>query len=172
MYRIKDGALQVLLAHPGGPYFAKKDDGAWTIPKGEPDGDEDLLLAAQREFKEETGITAFGPFIPLRPIKQKGGKVVHAWAFAGDCDPEAITSNTFTLEWPPKSGKQREFPEIDRGMVRSGGGPNEDQGRAGWVDRGVGWDTSDQLTRQLMILQFGRACWSRFTASSEIGNFS
>ncbi len=114
MYRIKDGALQVLLAHPGGPYFAKKDDGAWTIPKGEPDGDEDLLLAAQREFKEETGITAFGPFIPLRPIKQKGGKVVHAWAFAGDCDPEAITSNTFTLEWPPKSGKQREFPEIDR----------------------------------------------------------
>ena len=92
----------------------RRTTAAWTIPKGEPDGDEDLLLAAQREFKEETGITAFGPFIPLRPIKQKGGKVVHAWAFAGDCDPEAITSNTFTLEWPPKSGKQREFPEIDR----------------------------------------------------------
>jgi predicted NUDIX family NTP pyrophosphohydrolase len=114
MYRIKDGALQVLLAHPGGPFFAKKDDGAWTIPKGEPDDDEDLLLAAQREFQEETGLAAAGPFVLLRPIKQKGGKVVHAWAFAGDCDPAAITSNTFTLEWPPRSGKQREFPEIDR----------------------------------------------------------
>ena len=114
MYRIKESELQVLLAHPGGPYFAKKDEGAWTIPKGELDGDEDLLLTARREFKEETGIAAAGPFIPLLPIQQKGGKVVHAWAFAGDCDPATLASNTFTLEWPPKSGKRQEFPEIDR----------------------------------------------------------
>ncbi len=114
MYRIKDGALQVLLAHPGGPYFAKKDDDVWTIPKGEPEAGEDLLPAAQREFREETGLAATGPFIPLSTIQQKGGKVVHAWAFAGDCDPETIKSNFFTIEWPPKSGKQQEFPEIDR----------------------------------------------------------
>ncbi len=114
MYRIQDGALQVLLAHPGGPYFVRKDDGAWTIPKGEPDGDEDLLVTAQREFEEETSIKPTGPFIPLKPIQQKGGKIVHAWAFDGHCDPKAIKSNSFTMEWPPKSGKQQEFPEIDR----------------------------------------------------------
>src|SRR5271166_6000667 len=114
MYRVQDGVLQLLLAHPGGPYFANKDDGAWTIPKGEPDADEDLLVTAQREFEEETGIRPIGPFIPLKPIKQKGGKVVHAWAFEGDCDPAATKSNTFTMEWPPKSGRQMEFPEIDR----------------------------------------------------------
>jgi len=96
MYRIKDGAIQVLLAHPGGPFFRNKDEGAWSIPKGEPDGEEDLLATAQRA------------------VKQKGGKVVHAWAFQGDCDPQAIQSNTFTMEWPPKSGQQQEFPEIDR----------------------------------------------------------
>ena len=114
MYRLKDGVLQVLLAHPGGPYFVNKDEGAWTIPKGEPDADEDLLVAAQREFEEETGIKPSGPFIPLKPIQQKGGKIVHAWAFAGDCDPAAIMSNDFTMEWPPKSGRQQAFPEIDR----------------------------------------------------------
>jgi predicted NUDIX family NTP pyrophosphohydrolase len=114
MFRIKDGALQVLLAHPGGPYFVKKDDGAWTIPKGEPDADEDLLITAQREFEEETGIEPTGPFIPLQPIKQKGGKIVHAWAFEGDSDTAAIKSNTFSMEWPPHSGRQQEFPEIDR----------------------------------------------------------
>ena len=114
MYRIQDSALQVLLAHPGGPYFVNKDDGAWTIPKGEPDADEDLLLTAQREFEEETGFTPTGPFIPLKSIQQKGGKIVHAWAFEGDCDPAAVRSNTFTMEWPPKSGRQMEFPEIDR----------------------------------------------------------
>ena len=114
MYRIKDGVTQVLLAHPGGPYFANKDDGAWSIPKGEPDGDEDLFVTAQREFEEETGVKPQDPFIPLKPITQKGGKVVHAWAFEGDCDPRAIKSNTFAMEWPPKSGKQHEFPEIDR----------------------------------------------------------
>jgi predicted NUDIX family NTP pyrophosphohydrolase len=114
MYRIKDGTVQILLAHPGGPFFAKKDNGAWSIPKGEPNADEDLLLTAQREFKEETGVKPTGPFIPLKPIKQKGGKVVHAWAFEGDCDPVDIKSNTFSMEWPPKSGRQIEFPEIDR----------------------------------------------------------
>jgi predicted NUDIX family NTP pyrophosphohydrolase len=114
MYRSRDGAIQVLLAHPGGPFFRKKDDGAWSIPKGEPDADEDLLLTARREFEEETGVKPAGPFLPLKPIKQKGGKIVHAWAFEGDCDPAAITSNIFTMEWPPHSGRETEFPEIDR----------------------------------------------------------
>lgn len=114
MFRIEYGALQVLLAHRGGPYFVKKDEGAWTIPKGEPDGDEQLLVTAQREFEEETGIKPCGPFVPLHPIKQKGGKIVHAWAFQGDCDPAAVKSNTFVIEWPPKSGRQQKFPEIDR----------------------------------------------------------
>jgi predicted NUDIX family NTP pyrophosphohydrolase len=114
MYRIEDDGVEVLLAHPGGPFFRNKDEGAWSIPKGEPDGDEDLLLTAQREFEEETGITPTGPFMPLKPIKQKGGKIVHAWAFKGDCDPKTVRSNTFVMEWPPKSGRQAEFPEIDR----------------------------------------------------------
>lgn len=114
MYRIQDGTLQVLLAHPGGPYFKNKDELAWTIPKGEVEPDEDLLETAKREFKEETGVTPIGPFIALTPIKQKGGKIVHAWAFKGDCNPTAIVSNTFTMEWPPKSGRQMEFPEMDR----------------------------------------------------------
>jgi predicted NUDIX family NTP pyrophosphohydrolase len=114
MYRIHDGKLQVLLALPGGPLFQNKDDGAWTIPKGEIEPGEDLLEAAKREFKEETGVTPTGTFVALTPIKQKGGKIVHAWAFNGDCDPGAIVSNTFSLEWPPKSGRQMEFPEMDR----------------------------------------------------------
>src|SRR4051794_24680543 len=114
MYRIREGRLQVFLAHPGGPFYARKDDGAWTIPKGEPDPGEDLLEAAQREFAEETGIVPAGPYIPLTPVRQKGGKVVHAWAFAGDWDGTAVVSNTFTMEWPPGSGRRGEFPEIDR----------------------------------------------------------
>jgi len=104
----------VLLAHPGGPFFKNKDEGAWSIPKGEVEPGEDLLETAKREFEEETGITPKGPFIALTPITQKGGKIVHAWAFEDDCDPSAIVSNTFTIEWPPKSGQQMEFPEIDR----------------------------------------------------------
>jgi predicted NUDIX family NTP pyrophosphohydrolase len=106
--------LEVLLAHPGGPFYVKKDEGHWTIPKGEIDGAEDLLETAKREFFEETGVTPAGPFIELTPITQKGGKVVHAWAFEGDCDTSKIVSNTFTMEWPPGSGKQKAFPEIDR----------------------------------------------------------
>lgn len=114
LYRIHDGQLQVLLAHPGGPFFQNQDDGAWSIPKGEIEPDEDILAAAKREFEEETGVTPTGSFIPLAPVKQKGGKVVHAWAFEGDCDPTSIVSNNFTMEWPPRSGRRTEFPEIDR----------------------------------------------------------
>jgi predicted NUDIX family NTP pyrophosphohydrolase len=114
MYRIHDGKLQVLLAHPGGPFFMNKDEGAWTIPKGEVEPGEDLLETAKREFEEETGVTPTKPFAALTPVKQKGGKIVHAWAFQGDCEPSAIVSNTFTMEWPPKSGRQMAFPEIDR----------------------------------------------------------
>src|SRR5271165_4321350 len=114
MYGIRDGKLQLFLAHPGGPFFRNKDDGVWTIPKGEIEPGEDLLEAAKREFEEETGVVSTGPFIPLTPAKQKGGKIVHAWAFKGDCDPREAVSNTFTMEWPPRSGQQMEFPESDR----------------------------------------------------------
>jgi len=114
MYRTHDGKLQVLLAHPGGPRFEKKDEKAWSIPKGEVEPGEDLFETAKREFEEETGVTPGGPFIRLRPVQQKGGKIFHAWAFEGDCDPRAMVSNTFTMEWPPGSGRQMEFPESDR----------------------------------------------------------
>lgn len=114
MYRIKNGAAEVLLAHPGGPYFAKKEDGHWSIPKGEPD-DEDLIIAAMREFNEETGLIAKGDFIPLGSIVQKGGKEVHAWAVEGDFPPGFVhTCNTVEIEWPPRSRKFIEFPEIDK----------------------------------------------------------
>jgi predicted NUDIX family NTP pyrophosphohydrolase len=105
---------EVLLVHPGGPYWRNKDDGAWTIPKGEVNKGEHLFAAAIREFTEETGLTPSGSFIPLGEIKHKSGKIVHAWAFIGDCDPAQIHSNTFELEWPPKSGHTQTFPEIDR----------------------------------------------------------
>jgi len=114
LYRFREGVLQVLLAHPGGPFWAKKDSGAWTIPKGEIGDSEEPLAAARRELREETGLDLDGEFIALAPVRQKSGKWVHAWALEGDCDPAAIRSNTFSVEWPPKSGKQREFPEIDR----------------------------------------------------------
>lgn len=117
MYRdeIVDRALfEVLLVHPGGPFWRNKDDGAWTIPKGEVETGEELLAAAIREFNEETGLAAIEPFLALGQVKHKSGKVVHAWAFRGDCDPTQIKSNTFEIEWPPKSGHRQEFPEIDR----------------------------------------------------------
>ena len=108
MYRHSEGSLQVLLAHPGGPFFQNKDEGAWSIPKGETEPNEDYLAAAQREFMEETGLSPAGPFIPLTPVTQKGGKIVHAWAFEGDCDPSATVSNTFTMEWPPDAVTRHE----------------------------------------------------------------
>ena len=114
MYRTRSGSVQVLLAHPGGPFFQNKDEGAWSIPKGEIEPEEDSLAAAQREFEEETGMKPSGPFTALTSVTQKGGKLVHAWAFESDCDPSALVSNTFMMEWPPKSGRQVEFPEIDR----------------------------------------------------------
>jgi predicted NUDIX family NTP pyrophosphohydrolase len=114
MYRRGDRALEVLLVHPGGPFWQRKDAGAWTIPKGEIQPGEAPLAAAQREFKEELGLEASGDWIELTPIQQKGGKIVHAWAFEGTCDTRQIRSNTFSMTWPPGSGKTSEFPEVDR----------------------------------------------------------
>jgi len=116
VYRRTADHMEVLLAHPGGPFWAKKDTGAWTIPKGlaESAADPDLLATAQREFTEETGFTAEGPFLPLRPVTQTSGKIVHAFACAGDFDPAELASNTFEIEWPPRSGQRRSFPEVDR----------------------------------------------------------
>lgn len=114
MYRKRDGQLQVFLVHPGGPLWVKKDLGAWSIPKGEIDPGEDPLSAAQREFEEETGVKISGRFIPLSSVKLKNGKIVQAWAVEGDCDPAVIRSNTFSMEWPLRSGRKQEFPEIDR----------------------------------------------------------
>jgi predicted NUDIX family NTP pyrophosphohydrolase len=115
LYRLKDKSLEVFLVHPGGPFWAKKDIGAWSIPKGELTEDENSFVAAKREFKEELGTEFTGKAIPLTPIKQKSGKIVYAWASEGDIDPAKIKSNTFEMEWPPRSGKRQEFPEIDKG---------------------------------------------------------
>ncbi len=114
MYRKREGQVQVLLVHPGGPLWKNKDGGAWFVPKGEINPGEQELAAAQREFQEETGLVATGEFLSLGTVKHKSGKKVAAWAFEGDCDPAAIKSNTFEMEWPPKSGKMARFPEIDR----------------------------------------------------------
>jgi len=115
MFRSRAGSLEVLLVHPGGPFWAKKDEGVWSIPKGEFNIDtEDPLEAAKREFAEETGFTPEGDFIYLDTLSQSSMKIVHAWAVEGDCDAAHIKSNTFTMEWPPRSGKQKEFPEVDR----------------------------------------------------------
>ncbi len=114
LYRRAAGQVEVFLVHPGGPYWAQKDLGAWTIPKGEFAPGENALDAARREFREETGTDAAGSFHPLEPVRQAGGKVVHAWAMEGNCDAASIQSNTFTLEWPPHSGRTSEFPEVDR----------------------------------------------------------
>ena len=106
--------MEFLLVHPGGPFWKNKDAGAWTIPKGEIQSGEAPLAAAQREFAEEMGFLPQGEFLPLTPVKQKAGKLIHAWAVAGDCDTLTFKSNTFTIEWPPRSGRRQEFPEIDR----------------------------------------------------------
>src|SRR5262245_24686524 len=114
MFKRTSAGLRVLLAHPGGPFFQKKDAGVWSIPKGLADAGEDLLAAAKREFEEETGFKPSGEFVALAPVKQKAGKIVQAWAVEGDLDPAAVRSNTFEIEWPPRSGKRAAFPEIDR----------------------------------------------------------
>ena len=115
LYRENSGGLEVLLVHPGGPFWQKKDDGSWTVPKGEFDDNEDPLQAAKREFEEETGAAPpDGEYLPLKPIKQPSGKTVYAWAINGDFDPAKLRSNMFPMEWPPNTGKLQQFPEIDR----------------------------------------------------------
>jgi predicted NUDIX family NTP pyrophosphohydrolase len=114
LYRNKTTTLQIFLIHPGGPFFKNKDEGAWSIPKGESLDEEDPLTAAKREFLEETGQTIDGTFTQLSPVQLKSGKIIHAWAVEGDIDHKAITSNHFEMEWPPKSGKMQSFPEVDR----------------------------------------------------------
>ena len=115
MYRHGPGGeLEVLLAHPGGPFWRSRDEGAWTLPKGEYEDPEEPLAAAQREFTEETGVAPAGPFVPLGEVVQRSGKRIEAWAFAGDFDPAGLRCNTFEIEWPPRSGRRQRFPEIDR----------------------------------------------------------
>ena len=114
MYRRRSGELEVFLVHPGGPFWAKKDHGAWSIPKGEYAEGEEPLSAARREFEEETGFRANGSFLELGAVKQAGGKIVQAWAVEGDCDPAELKSNAFEIEWPPRSRHRAEFPEVDR----------------------------------------------------------
>jgi predicted NUDIX family NTP pyrophosphohydrolase len=136
LYREKGDSVEVFLVHPGGPFWAKKDDGAWSIPKGEFDANEDPLDAAKREFQEETSFVASGKFLPLTPIRQRGGKIVHAWAVRADADAAKIKSNTFSIEWPPRSGKMREFAEVDR---------------AAWF--AIGWAKQKILKSQLPLLE-------------------
>jgi predicted NUDIX family NTP pyrophosphohydrolase len=114
MYRTHLGDLEVFLVHPGGPFWTNKDKGAWSIPKGEYTEGEQPLEAAQREFQEETSFIATGTFLELGTIRQTGGKIVTAWAFEGDCDPTNLRSNVYQTEWPPRSGRRVEFPEVDR----------------------------------------------------------
>jgi predicted NUDIX family NTP pyrophosphohydrolase len=114
LFRRRADAIEVLLVHPGGPFWARKDDGAWTVPKGEVDENEDVLAAARREVEEETGARPSGPFIALAPLNQSGGKIVHVWAVESEFDPSTLRSNLFEMEWPPKSGTRRSFPEVDR----------------------------------------------------------
>lgn len=114
MYRRRAGQVEVFLIHPGGPFWSGKDQGAWAIPKGEFTAEEHPLVAAKREFQEETGFPISGDFLPLEPIRQAGGKIVHAWVIEGDCDAAAVKSNTFSMEWPLRSGQLKTFPEVDR----------------------------------------------------------
>jgi predicted NUDIX family NTP pyrophosphohydrolase len=115
LYRKRNGIIEIFLVHPGGPYWAKKDQGSWSIPKGEYQDGEEALDAARREFLEETGAAVSGPFLPLVPVRQPSGKIISAWAAEGEFDPAGLRSNSFTLEWPPKSGITQNFPEVDRG---------------------------------------------------------
>jgi predicted NUDIX family NTP pyrophosphohydrolase len=114
LYRRRGPVLEVLLVHPGGPFWRNRDLGAWSIPKGEAEAGEALLDVARRELREEIGVDVDGAFLPLTPVRQAGGKIVHAWAIAADVDPQTIVSHTFQVEWPPRSGRQQTFPEVDR----------------------------------------------------------
>jgi predicted NUDIX family NTP pyrophosphohydrolase len=114
LFRESGAELEVLLAHPGGPFWFNKDEGSWSIPKGEIAEDEEPLTAARREFREEIGFAPEGEFLPLTPVRQASGKLVYAWAIRGDFDPAQLSSNTFSIEWPSRSGKFKDFPEIDR----------------------------------------------------------
>jgi len=145
LYRSRAGVPEVFLVHPGGPFWAKKDAGAWSIPKGEFEEGADALEAARREFEEETGSPVDGPFVALKPLKQRSGKVVHAWAVEGDIDASSIKSNTFSMEWPPRSGRQQEFPEVDRGEWFAIAQAREKllEGQRGFLDE------LEQLTRNL-----------------------
>jgi len=133
LYRALDDGLEVFLVHPGGPYWEKKDDGAWSVPKGEFEAGEDPSEAAKREFREETGSDITGEFIELSPLKQPSGKIVYVWAVEGNIDATSIKSNMFTMEWPPRSGKEQAFPEVDKG----------------------GWFTISQAQEKLLVGQRG-----------------
>jgi len=142
MCRFRDGRIQFLLAHPGGPYFARKDDGIWTIPKGMLIEGEDPLDAAKREFQEETGLSLrSSEFVPLGDVRQRSGKIVHAWAFVGDCDPSQVVSNFFEAEWPPRSGLRRSFPEVDRAEFFEASAARRKlvRAQAAFIDRAVSW---------------------------------
>jgi predicted NUDIX family NTP pyrophosphohydrolase len=140
LFRESGGQLEVLLVHAGGPFWAKKDDGAWSIPKGEFTDGEDPLAAARREFKEELGVAVDGEFISVGAVKQSGGKVVHAWAVRGDFDVSRHKSNTFSIEWPPRSGRRQEFPEVDRAewFGLEAARTKILKGQAGFLDRLMG----------------------------------
>jgi predicted NUDIX family NTP pyrophosphohydrolase len=137
MWRRRGAHLEVFLVHPGGPFWSSKDLGAWSIPKGEYGDDEDARTAAEREFQEETGIIAPDPLYPLGALRQPSGKLITAWAAQGDCDPATIVSNQFEMEWPPRSGKMRSFPEIDRAAWLSLGEARAQiqKGQAPFLDR-------------------------------------
>jgi predicted NUDIX family NTP pyrophosphohydrolase len=137
MFRRRPSGIEVLLVHPGGPFWKHKDLGSWSMPKGELWDGEDALDAAKREFEEETGIRPQGEFLSLDEIKQPSGKIVKGWAFRGDCSPEKIRSGLFSMEWPPKSGKTQEFPEVDRAGWFSLGEARTHmlQGQTGFLDR-------------------------------------
>jgi predicted NUDIX family NTP pyrophosphohydrolase len=136
MYRFRNGRLEVLLVHPGGPFWKKKDLGAWSMPKGECSAGEGALEAAKREFLEETGLAAEGEFMELGTLRQPSGKRIAAWAFEGDCEASAVRSNLFRIEWPPHSGQQAEFPEVDRAewFAVDGARSKIQKGQAGFVD--------------------------------------
>lgn len=136
LFRRRGEGLEVLLVHPGGPFWRNKDKAAWSIPKGEFDAGEDPLAAARREVREETGLTLDGAFLELTPRRQPGGKIVHVWALEADCDPADLVSNSFSLEWPPKSGRLQEFPEVDRAQWFDLSGAREmiHKGQIGFLD--------------------------------------